>query len=160
MGDVTHWLIRDHAVLIVIISSMISMVSGVFLTRINAKKDQEMHDVFLKQELYINFVVHQLQVNLIDKIGEIEPDPELVKNLRVLHAELLIKADLKLLKEITKIKNLAQTTADIDVLLPHIVRVINHFRKMVNNKPLTLAEYKDFMQASFNTELGVSKRLI
>ena len=105
MGDVTHWLIRDHAVLIVIISSMISMVSGVFLTRINAKKDQEMHDVFLKQELYINFVVHQLQVNLIDKIGEIEPDPELVKNLRALHAELLIKADLKLLKEITKIKN-------------------------------------------------------
>ncbi|RTL12693.1 MAG: hypothetical protein EKK54_03455 [Neisseriaceae bacterium] len=153
MSDATHWLIRDHVVLIVIISSMISMVSGVFLTRVNAKKDQEMHDVFLKQELYINFVVHQLQVKLIEKAGEVEPDPELIRNLRALHAELLIKADLKLLKEITKLKHLTQTTTDINVLLPHIVRVINHFRKMVNNKPLTLAEYKDFIQASFNTQL-------
>lgn len=160
MSDVTHWLIRDHAVLIVVISSIISMISGVFLTRVSAKKDREMHDVFLKQELYINFVVHQLQVNVVNQIGEVEPDPELVKNLRALHAELLIKADVKLLKEITKIKHLAQVTPDLEALLPHIVRVINRFRKMVHNKPLTLAEYKDFIQASFNTDSGLSKKLI
>ena len=49
MSEAIGIILRDHAVFILVISSLISIVSGMFITRFNAKKDKESQVHYAKQ---------------------------------------------------------------------------------------------------------------
>lgn len=137
---------RDHAIIILAISSVVSLISGLIITRINNKKDQENHSFYLKQEFYINFLVHQLMLNADRaKVSTVENSETYQQEMRLLNAEMLVKADIKLIREVIKVKHISNACTDRELMIPHVVNLVNKFRSQLHNKPITLQEFKAFI---------------
>lgn len=146
-------ILRDHAIFILIISSMISIISGVFLTRFNAKKDKESQISYEKQEFHINFVVHQIQTLAHYHKQEFNIEQNMRDKTEKLYAEFLIKGDLRLINELITLQELSKSessTSNSNKILLHAVSVINRLRKLSKNEPITVGDYRKFMALSFD----------
>lgn len=149
MSETIKLILRDHAILILMISSIISILSGIFITRFNAKKDKESQIHYEKQEFYINFVIHQIQtlVHYHKQNSNIEQDMR--DKTERLYAEFLIKGDINLIDELITLRELSKIESNSTELLTHAVKVINRLRKLSRNAPITIEKYKKFMTLSF-----------
>ena len=139
---------RDHALVIVIISSLVSLISGVIITHLNALKDKRAQSFAVKQAFYIDFIVHQLRFKH-DRLNgkKMEFSEEFMHEMHRLNAEMLIKADAGLIREVCKLKNFVNTTTDEEAILQQVIRIINRFRKQIDNKPISAQEFKFFVEA-------------
>lgn len=150
MSEAIGIILRDHAVFILVIYSLISIVSGMFITRFNAKKDKESQVHYAKQEFYVNFVIHQIQIFVSYHKKDVKLTQEMIDKAERLHAEFLIKGDINLIDELITLRELANAESNSNELLIHAVRVINRLRKLSRNNPITIQQYKKFMTLSFN----------
>jgi hypothetical protein len=150
MSEAIKIILRDHAVFILVISSLISIVSGIFITRFNAKKDKESQVHYEKQEFYINFVIHQIQIFVAYHKKDVKLTPDMVDKAERLYAEFLIKGDINLIDELITLRELANVESNSNELIIHAVRIINRLRKLSRNSPITIEQYKKFMTLSFN----------
>jgi hypothetical protein len=140
---------RDHAILTILISSFISFISGLIILRLNTRKDQELHDFYLKQEFYINFIARQI---IYGNSTASNLDEDFLQKMQLLNAEMLIKADAELIKEIIKLKKLSRTIKDKDKIDPHIAELVNKFRKKVHNNPITTEDFKEFLELVYHNK--------
>ena len=150
MSEAMRLILRDHAMFILVVSSLISIISGMFITRFNAKKDKESQVHYAKQEFYVNFVIHQIQIFVSYHKKDAKLTQDMVDEAERLHAEFLIKGDINLIDELITLRELANTESSSNELVIHAVRVINRLRKLSRNNPITIEQYKKFMTLSFN----------
>lgn len=150
MSEAMRLILRDHAMFILVVSSLISIISGMFITRFNAKKDKESQVHYAKQEFYVNFVIHQIQIFVSYHKQDVKLTQDMIDKAERLHAEFLIKGDINLINELITLRELANQEANSNELLIHAVRVINRLRKLSKNDPITIEQYKKFMALSFN----------
>lgn len=145
-------ILRDHAIFILIISSTISIMSGIFLTRFNAKKDKESQINYEKQAFHIDFVAHQIQTLVHYHRQDLNIEQNMRDKTEKLYAEFLIKGDLRLINELIMLQELSNSesnTINSNKILLHAVSVINRLRKLSKNAPITVGDYKKFMALSF-----------
>lgn len=158
IGSIENAVIHDHTILTILVSSVISLFSGVLITAItvllttgmNAKKDKHLHSLHLRQDLYINFLVHQIMFKAEKERNN--ATPELVRKLEMLQAEMLIKGEVELIRELNRFSALVETIKDEELLIPHVLRVLNIFRKQVNNKPLSERDFRRFNEHEYSTK--------
>ncbi len=142
-------IIRDHAILTLLISSLVSLISGLIILKLNTRKDQELHDFYLKQEFYINFVARQI---IYGNSTEDNIDKDFLQKMQLLNAEMLMKADAKLIKEIIKLKRLSSTIKDKNKIDHHIAELINKFRKKIHNEPISTEDFKEFLELVYHSK--------
>lgn len=131
---------------------MISIISGIFITRFNAKKDKESQINYEKQEFHINFVIHQIQTFAQYHKQDSNTRQDISEKTERLYAELLIKGDTRLINELITLQelyNAEQNTSNSNQILINGISVINRLRKLSKNKPITIKDYKKFMALSF-----------
>lgn len=158
MGAIENVVIHDHTILTILVSSVISLFSGVLITAItvilttgmNAKKDKQLHALHLRQDLYINFLVHQIMFKPEKERNH--ATPELIRKLEMLQAEMLVKGEVELIRELNRFGDLAETIEDKELLTPHVLRILNIFRKQVNNKPLSERDFRRFHEHDYHTK--------
>lgn len=137
---------KDHAIVTLIISSLVSLLSGIIILRINQSKDKGNHSFFLKQEFYINFVVHLLIINsLNEKDVAVEYRQKVEEEMRLLNAELLVKADIFMIREVIKIMAISNGSLDRKYKIELTVKLINQFRKRLRNAPISVHDLKQFL---------------
>lgn len=137
---------RDHAILILLISSIVSLISSIVIAKFNTKKDRQLQAFHTKQQFYVEFVVYQIIFNNHHSNSSGEFSEEFHNKIKLLNAEMLIKADIEIIREVIKLRKMAAITDDRDKILAHVTHIINKFRRRANNKPLSLHEFKEFME--------------
>lgn len=148
---------RDHALFTIIISAIISLISGFIVTKINGRKEEDLHNFYLKQEFYINFVAYQIILKHNEHNAPEQVSEEFIREFKKLNAEMLIKGDTELIRDVIKIKKIAQTVSTKEEMLPHVTRIINKFRKRMRNKPISTHEFKEFIELAYYADLYKTK---
>lgn len=137
---------RDHAILILLISSTVSLFSSILITKFNSQKERQIHDFHTKQQFYTEFVVHQIIFKNHLTTSQKGLSEDFQNKIKLLNAEMLIRADPEIIREVIKLRKIANGSQNSEQFLNHVTHVINKFRKRANNKPLTLNEFKEFME--------------
>ena len=145
MVHISNLISRDHALIILGISSLVSLVSGIIVTKISQQKSLEANSYYLKQSFYVNYLVHQLVMSKF-QISDIIDDPEFIKEANLLEAEMLVKADIDLLEDIIKLRHEVINSHGASQLTQLQIKTLNKFRKKLHNKPITPKIFEDFVQ--------------
>lgn len=159
MGHLANLVSREHAFIILGISSIVSLISGLIITKTSQKRNLEANSFFLKQSFYVDYVVHMLIMSKFHN-HDLTANQQFLKETKLLEAEMLIKADVELLEDIIKIKKEVIQNNNPDKLTQLQINTLNKFRKKLHNKPITPQLFGEFVQTSnyTNSELHNVKK--